>query len=82
MIELQLQPEIEAELAAKAEARGLGVADLVQNIVAERLAEENLREEAEAREGIRRGLADAAAGRTRPAHEVFAELDREYGLRG
>jgi prevent-host-death family protein len=36
---------------------------------------------ADAREGIRQGLADAAAGRTRPATEVFAELDREYGVR-
>ncbi len=42
----------------------------------------DLLDQADAREGILRGLADAVAGRTRPAHEVFAELDQEYGLQG
>ncbi len=42
----------------------------------------DLLDAAEAREGILRGLADVAAGRTRPASEVFAELDREFGIQG
>lgn len=82
MIQLELQPELEAQLAAEAEATGLPMANLIQNIVSERLTEATLLDQDEAREGIRCGLADEAAGRTHPAHEVFAELDREYGLQG
>jgi prevent-host-death family protein len=37
---------------------------------------------ADVKEGIRQGLDDIAKGRTRPAHEVFAELRKEYGIRG
>ena len=33
-----------------------------------------------AEEGIRQGLADLAAGRTRPASEVFDELRAKYGI--
>ena len=33
-------------------------------------------------EGLRQGLEDIEAGRTRPAREVFAELREEYGIRG
>ncbi len=46
----------------------------------ERLLE--LAAEADANEGIRQGLEDVAAGRTRPAREVFAELGEEYGIHG
>ena len=38
--------------------------------------------EATADEDLRDGLEDIAAGRTRPAREVFAELREEYGIRG
>jgi len=41
----------------------------------------NIAAEADAEEGLRQGLADIAAGRTRPAREVFAELREEYGIR-
>ena len=82
MIHLELQPELEAQLAAQSEACGLPIENLIQNIVAERLTNANLLDQADTLEGIRRGLADEAAGRTYPAHEVFAELDREYGLQG
>jgi len=37
---------------------------------------------ADPEEGLRQGLEDIAAGRTRPAREVFAELREEYGIRG
>jgi predicted transcriptional regulator len=40
----------------------------------------DLAEEADAREGIRRGLEDVAAGRTRPAREVFDELRAKYRI--
>ena len=43
-----------------------------------RLLEEEERDYAECVEGIRRGLADVAAGRVRPAEEVFADLERKY----
>jgi prevent-host-death family protein len=35
---------------------------------------------ASAEEGIRQGLVDLGAGRTRPASDVFNELREEYGL--
>jgi PHD/YefM family antitoxin component YafN of YafNO toxin-antitoxin module len=38
--------------------------------------------EANVNEAIRQGLEDVREGRTRPAREVFAELRREYGIRG
>jgi predicted transcriptional regulator len=38
-----------------------------------------LRDQAEAIEGIRRGLESAARGEGRPAEEVFAELRAKYG---
>jgi prevent-host-death family protein len=36
--------------------------------------------EADEREGVRLGDADVAAGRTRPAEEVFADMRKRYGL--
>ena len=36
--------------------------------------------QADASEGIRQGLEDARAGRTRPAREVFEQMRREYGI--
>ena len=41
----------------------------------------NIAAAADAEEGLRQGLADIAAGRTRPAREVFSELREEYGIR-
>lgn len=35
---------------------------------------------ADAEEGIRQGLEDAARGRTRPAREVFDEVRRKHGI--
>ena len=36
--------------------------------------------DADEREGVRHGDADIAAGRTRPAEEVLAEMRKQYGL--
>ena len=36
---------------------------------------------ADEEEGIRRGLEDAKAGRTRPAREFFAEFEAKHGIR-
>jgi prevent-host-death family protein len=40
----------------------------------------NLAAAADSREGIRQGLADATAGRTRPAQEVFDELREKHRI--
>ncbi len=45
------------------------------------LLEEEQRDYDESVAGIRRGLADMAAGRMRPAEDVFARLDREIATR-
>ncbi|MBA3481372.1 MAG: hypothetical protein H0T51_06110 [Pirellulales bacterium] len=37
-------------------------------------------EREESLEGVRQGLADAAAGRTQPLAEAFADLRREFNL--
>jgi prevent-host-death family protein len=42
----------------------------------------DLAAQADPEEGLRQGLDDIAKGRTRPAREVFAELRKEYGIRG
>jgi len=36
--------------------------------------------QANEREGVRQGDEDIAAGRTRPAEEVFAEMRKQHGL--
>ncbi len=40
----------------------------------------DLAAEADEQEGVRQGDEDIAAGRTRPADEVFAEMRKQYGL--
>jgi len=35
---------------------------------------------ADEREGVRQGDEDAAAGRVRPAEDVFADMRKQYGL--
>lgn len=40
----------------------------------------DLAAEADELEGVRQGDEDIAAGRTRPADEVFAEMRKQYGL--
>lgn len=59
---------------------GQPVAVLVHPDEYERLL--GLASEASAEEGIRQGLADVAAGRTRLASEVFAEMRVKYNIPG
>jgi prevent-host-death family protein len=42
----------------------------------------SLARQANEQEGIRQGLRALAEGNVRPATEVFAELDKEYGIPG
>ncbi len=50
-----------------------------QQLVAEALRLLKVERE-ESLEGVRRGLADAVAGRTQPLTEAFADLRREFNL--
>ena len=54
-----------------------GKAELV---VQDAEAYQALLDRVEAIEGIQRGLADARAGRTKPAPQVFARLRRKHGI--
>lgn len=79
MIHLDLQPEIEAQLAAEAQSRGLAPDRYVAMIVESSLSQE---EELQLERDLQQGLREIATGDTRPAREVFAELCEEYDLRG
>ncbi len=88
MIRLELQPEIEAQLAAEAGARGLALDRYIEDIIASRPAAvakggaAYSLDEADLERNLRQGLDDIAAGRTKPAEEVFAELHERYGIHG
>jgi PHD/YefM family antitoxin component YafN of YafNO toxin-antitoxin module len=57
-----------------------GRAEMVVQDAASYQATLDALERAEANEGIRRGLEDMAAGRTRPAREVIAEIKKKRAL--
>jgi predicted transcriptional regulator len=75
MIQFELRPEIEAQLAAEAQARGLALDRYIEQIVTENAEEETLLNNA-----LQQGLREIAEGNTRPAREVFAEFRREHGM--
>ena len=77
MIHLELQPEIEAQLAAEAQARGLALEKYIEQLVTGEYAEQ---EAAEAREGIREGLEQQRTGQGRPAAEFLDEMRAKYAL--
>jgi predicted transcriptional regulator len=76
MIQLELRPEIEAQLAAEAQAHGLALDRYIEQIVTENAEEETLLNNA-----LQQGLREIAEGNTRPAREVFAEFRRAHGIR-
>jgi hypothetical protein len=87
MIHLQLQPEVEAQLAAEAQAHGLELDRYVESIVASYVLdpiyiEAEALDEHKLDQDLQQGLRDIAAGNTRPAREVFAELGKEFGIYG
>ena len=92
MIHLDLQPEVEAQLAAEAHARGLSLDQYVESIVTDHSREasgtdtfyssDQKLSEQQLAENLRQGLAEIAEGRTRPAEEVFEELHHQYGIQG
>ena len=69
---LELSSELEARLRERAAQEGTEPVALAEALLSAALDE--AQERAEAIEGIQRGLDASAAGRVRPAAEVFAEM--------
>lgn len=76
-ITVELGPELEAFVAELVEAGGFKTrAEAVREVL--RLAQKREAKKAEMVAAINRGLADADAGRTTPADEVFRRLKTKY----
>jgi hypothetical protein len=85
MIHLELQPEIEAKLAAEAQARGLALDRYIETIVVARAiasGPEQSLGEAQLSRDLQKGLREIAEGNNLPARQVFAQLREEYDIRG
>jgi len=85
MIHLELQPEIEAQLAEEAQARGLSLDRYIEAIVVARAlasGPEQALDEAQLCRDLKQGLREIAEGNTLPARQVFAQLREEYDIRG
>ena len=74
-----LDPELEEQVLRSAKLTGNALEAEVARLLRESLTWEE-RDRQEAIEGIRRGLEAEAAGRVRPASEMFADMERKYGL--
>ncbi len=79
MIAVQLPPEAEERLRARAERQGEDKAQVAARLILEALEWEE-QDYAEAVEGIERGLADFEHGRFRPFHEFAAEQRKKHNL--
>jgi hypothetical protein len=85
MIRLELRPEIEAQLAAEAQALGLALDRYIETIVVARAlasGPEQVLDEAQLSRDLQQGLREIAEGNTLSARQVFAQLREEYDLRG
>jgi predicted transcriptional regulator len=78
-ITIELAPEVLERLREKAAREGRDAEAVAADVLANAL-EWDAEDQAEAVEGIQRGLADFEAGRYRPLEEVIAEKQRKYGL--
>lgn len=76
---IPLKPERKAQLEEYAKRRGQDPAAALDDALATYLEWER-QDFAEAADGIRRGLEDVRAGRTRPAAEFLAEMRRKHDL--
>ncbi len=76
---IPLKPERRAQLEDYAQRHGQDAAAALDEVLAAYL-EWELQDFEEAAEAIRRGHQDVAAGRTRPAADVLAEMRRKHGL--
>jgi len=79
MITIPLKPERVEALEEYARRHGQAPADALDEVVANYL-EWDKQDFEEAAEGIKRGLGDVKAGRTRPAKEFLDELGAKHGL--
>jgi predicted transcriptional regulator len=78
-MELPVSAERLAQLEDFARRRGKGTAEALDEALAEYLDWER-QDYAEAVEGVREGLADMSARRTRPAGEFLDDFARKHGL--
>lgn len=78
---IPLKPERKAQLEDYAQRHGQDPAVALDHVLAAALEWEN-QDYQEAVEGIRRGVEDVNAGRTRPAAEFIVEVRRKYGFPG
>lgn len=76
---LPIKSERLAELEEFARRRGKSTADALDDVLAEYLEWER-QDYQETVEGIRQGLEDVKAGRTKPADEFLDEFARKHGL--
>ena len=76
---LPVKAERLAQLEEFARRRGKSTADALDDALAEYLEWER-QDYQEAVEGIRQGLEDVKAGRTKPADEFLDEFARKHGL--
>jgi predicted transcriptional regulator len=79
MQSLPIKSERLAELEEFARRRGKSTADALDDALAEYLEWER-QDYQEALEGIRQGLEDVKAGRTKPADEFLDDFARKHGL--
>ncbi len=90
MIHLELQPEIEAQLAAEAKSHGIPTERYIESILSQHIELRPSAENGGAKdltvltdeedEAIRQGWEDVNAGRTRPLDEVFDEMRARYAI--
>lgn len=78
---ISLKPERKAQLEDYAQRHGQDAAAALDDVLGAALEWER-QDYQEAVEGIRRGVEDVNAGRTRPAAEFLAEVRRKYGFPG
>jgi predicted transcriptional regulator len=76
---IPLKPERKAELEEYAKRRGMDTATALDDALATYLEWER-QDSAETLEGIQRGYEDVKAGRTKPASEFLADLQRKHDL--
>jgi len=76
---LPVKSERLAQLEEFARRRGKSTADALDDVLADYLEWER-QDYQEAVEGIRQGLEDEKAGRTRPADQLLDEFARKHGL--
>jgi hypothetical protein len=76
---LPIKSERLAELEEFARRRGKSTADALDDVLAEYLEWER-QDYQEALGGVRQGLEDVKAGRTRPADDFLDEFARKHGL--